>query len=108
MTEFSPDQKASYTTRKDNPWQHHFNRGIAAAFLTKLHMATGESVWLDRARRYQEFSMTTGLCQFESMQVCKSRWASGLLHAVTREARYGQWTRRLGNWFAEYQHIDGH
>ena len=108
VTEYAADEEATYVTKKDDPWQHHFNGGIAAAFLTKLYMATGHSEWLDLARQYQEFSMTTDDCQFESMQVCKSGWGAGLLYVVTREPRYGQWTRRLGDWFAERQYPDGH
>ena len=107
VTDFAPDQQATYVTRKDDPWQHHFNGGIAAAFLTNLHMATGENGWLDLARQYQEFSMTTDDCQFQSMQLCKSGWGSGLLWVATKEERYRDWTLRLGDWFVEHQLDDG-
>lgn len=102
------EQKALYLTKKNDPWQHHFNGGIAAAFLTELFMATGESEWLDLARAYQNFSMTTDECQFQSMQTCKSGWGSGLLSVVTRETHYRDWTIRIGDWFVENQHQDGH
>ena len=108
VMDYAPDQEAAYLTKKDEPWQYHFNGGIAAAFLTKLHMATGETEWLDLAREYQEFSMTTDECQFQSMQVCKSGWGAGLLYVVTREPRYRDWTVRLGDWFLEHQYEDGH
>lgn len=71
-------------------------------------MATGERAWLDLARFYQTFSMTTDACQFQSMQVCKSGWGSGLLYVTTREKRYREWTIRLGDWFVEHQCGDGH
>ena len=51
--------------------------------------------------------MTTDECQFQSMQVCKSGWGSGLLYVATREARYQDWTVRLGDWFVEHQLEDG-
>ena len=108
VKDFPPDQQALYVTLKNDPWQHHFNGGIAAAFLTKLHLATGESEWLDLARKYEEFSMTTDECQFESMQTCKSGWGSGLLYVVTREEAYRRWTVRLGDWFVGLQKGDGH
>ena len=108
VTHFSPDQQAVYVTRKDQPWQYHYNGGIAAAFLTGLYMATGAQQWLDLARKYQEFSMTTDECQFQSMQTCKSGWGSGLLYVVTREQKYRDWTLRLGDWFVEHQAADGH
>jgi hypothetical protein len=108
VADFAPDQQAVYVTRKDQPWQHHYNGGIAAAFLTQLYMATGEEQWLDLARKYQDFSMTTDACQFQSMQTCKSGWGSGLLYLVTREQTYRDWTLRLGDWFVEHQFADGH
>lgn len=108
IVECPADQEALYVTKKDSPWQHHFNGGIAAAFLTQLSMATGESEWLGLAKEYQEFSMSTDPCQFESMQTCKSGWGSGLLYRETREQSYRDWTVRLGDWFVEHQWKDGH
>ena len=89
-------------------WWVNFGAGIAAAFLTQLYMASGEKRWLDLAQAYQAFSMTSDACQFQSMQVCKSGWGAGLLYVVTREARYRDWTVRLGDWFLEHQFQDGH
>jgi len=108
VTQYAPDEAALYVTRKDHPWQHHYNGGIAAAFLSDLFAATGEAIWLDLARKYQNFSMTTDGCQFQSMQVCKSGWGSGLLYRETRELKYRDWTVRLGDWFTAAQFEDGH
>ena len=108
VMDYAPQDEAQYLTKKDEPWQHHFNGGIAAALLAKLHMATGEQRWLDLARRYQEFSMTTHECQFQSMQTCKSGWGSGLLYVVTREECYRDWTARMGDWFVEHQVAEGY
>ncbi len=107
VTEYPPDQQAVYVTLKDHPWQYHYDGGIAAAFLTKLYMATGEEEWFDLAREYQAFSMTTDECQFQSMQTCKSGWGSGLLYVVTRRQEYRDWTVRLGDWFVAHQFEDG-
>jgi hypothetical protein len=107
ITEAPAEQEVLYITRKDHPWQHHFNGGISAAFLAKLYMATGDVAWLDLARQYQEFSMTTDACQFESMQTCKSGWGAGLLYVATRDGRYRDWTVRMGDWFERLQHDDG-
>ena len=108
VADYPPAEEALYLTRKDQPWQHHFNGGIAAAFLAELYLATSGDKWLDLARRYQEFSMTTHECQFQSMQTCKSGWGSGLLYIATRETPYRNWTARLGDWFVENQFDDGH
>ncbi len=89
------------------PLQLFYNGGIAASFLTQLHMATGEGKWLDYARRYQQFSM--GCCpeQFETKQVCKSAWGSGLLYLATGDESYVSWIARMGEWFADGQDPDG-
>jgi len=108
IVDYMPEQEALYVTKKNEPWQHHFNGGIAAAFLTQLYMATGEREWLTLAKEYQEFSMTTDECQFQSMQTCKSGWGSGLLYVATQKRRYHDWTVRLGDWFVEHQLEDGH
>ena len=108
VTDFTAEDAALYVTRKDHPWQYHYNGGIAAAFLTHLYLATGEASWLESARRYQDFSMTTDECQFQSMQTCKSGWGAGLLYVATREEAYRDWTVRMGDWFLEHQAEDGH
>ena len=61
----------------------HFDGGIAAAFLAKLYLATGEDRWLDLAKRYQDFSMTSGDEMFHSWQTCKSGWGAGMLYIAT-------------------------
>ncbi len=108
VTDFAEDQAQDYVTQKDHPWQYHYNGGIAAAFLTKLHLATGGAEWLNLARKFQAFSTTTDECQFQSAQVCKSGWGSGLLYTATGETSYRDWTFRLGDWFVERQLDDGH
>ena len=100
--------EALYITRKDKPWQLHYNGGIAAAFLGQLYLAVKNDRWLDLARAYEKFSMTTDECQFQSMQICKSGWGSGLLYTITREREYLDWTGRLGDWFVDTQLNDGH
>ena len=108
ITDVPAGKDALYCTRKDDPWQHHFNGGIAAAFLSQLYLATGVQTWLDLARAYQEFSMSTDAVQFRSMQTCKSSWGSGLLYLATRDRTYFYWTRRMGDWFTSHQYADGH
>ena len=108
VIDVAEENEPLYITRKDHPWQHHFNGGIAAAFLTNLYLGSSDRKWLDLARQYQSFSMTTDACQFESMQTCKSGWGSGLLYVATRETAYRDWTRRIGDWFLSHQYPDGH
>ncbi|MEZ4531583.1 MAG: hypothetical protein R2855_11235 [Thermomicrobiales bacterium] len=76
-------------------------------FLTQLFMATGERRWLEYARRYQQFSMNSCEEQFDTKQVCKSAWGSGLLYLATGDEVYVPWIARMGEWFAEVQDADG-
>ena len=108
ITEYSGEQAVLYVTEKNDPWQHHYNGGIAAALLAELYLATADNHWLHSARNYQDFSMTTDACQFRSMQTCKSGWGSGLLWKATSDPIYQDWTYRMGNWFVEHQFADGH
>lgn len=89
------------------PLQLFYNGGIAASFLTQLFMATGESRWVEYARRYQQFSMASCPEQFETKQVCKSAWGAGLLYLATRDGAYVPWITRMGAWFADGQEADG-
>ena len=103
VTDYPAAEEAEYLTRKDAPWQHHFNGGIAAALLAGLFLATGEEHWLQSAHNYQAFSMTTDACQFRSMQTCKSGWGAGLLWVATGTPVYRDWTYRMGHWFVEHR-----
>jgi len=88
--------------------QYHYNGGIAAAALTHIWMVTGEDRWLDLAKRYQAFSIEATPLQFNTRQVCKSAWGSGLLTLATRSADYREWLVKMANWFAELQMPDGY
>lgn len=89
------------------PLQFFYNGGVAAAFLTHLSLATGEVRWLEYARRYQQFSMESCAEQFDTKQVCKSAWGSGLLYLATGDEAYLPWIVRMGEWFVAGQEADG-
>jgi hypothetical protein len=97
-----------YVNESQEIRQFHYNGGIAAACLTHLFMATGDDAWLDLARAYQRFSMESTPGQFETKQVCKSAWGSGLLTLATGDVAYLDWLIRMGDWFAAEQEPDGH
>ena len=82
--------------------------GIAAGFLCRLYLAEPRSEYLELARRYQAFSMTSTEQQFEYLTVCKSGWGSSLLYLITGEPKYEAWTYRMGDWFVARQHPDGY
>jgi hypothetical protein len=97
-----------YINESQEVRQMHYNGGIAAAFLARLHLATGDRQWLELARNYQAFSMNSTERQFEVMQVCKSGWGGALLYLITGEPLYRDWTIKMGDWFVANQHADGH
>lgn len=97
-----------YVNESQDVRQFHYNGGIAAACLAHLFMATGDGAWLDLARAYQRFSMASTPRQFETKQVCKSAWGSGLLTLAAGDDAYRDWLIRMGDWFAGEQEPDGH
>lgn len=102
------DDSRHYVNESQEVLQLHYNGGIAAAFLTPLFMRTADQTWLDLARAYQAFSMSSTERQFETKQVCKSAWGAGLLWLATRDPLYLAWATRLGDWFTAEQVEDGH
>ncbi len=82
--------------------------GIAAGFLCRLYLSEPRPEYLELARRYQAFSMTSTEKQFDYLTVCKSGWGSSLLYLITGESQYQAWTYRMGDWFVARQHPDGY
>ena len=108
VTEFPPERAFHYVVEAQQPRQRFTCGGIAAAFLCRLYQAVPRSEYLDLARRYQAFSMNSTERQFEVPQVCKSGWGSALLYQLTREPAYRAWTVRVGDYYVDSQHPDGH
>ncbi len=108
LTEFPDDIDRRHIVQEaQRPLQLFYNGGIAASFLTQLYMATGEIIWIDYARCFQQFSMDSCPEQFETKQVCKSAWGSGLIYLATGDATYLPWIARMGEWFVAGQEADG-
>lgn len=97
-----------YVNESQDVQQMHYNGGIAATFLARLYLATGDEQWLSLARDYQAFSMNSTERQFETAQVCKSGWGAALLYGITGERVYQDWAIKLGDWFVGNQYDDGH
>jgi hypothetical protein len=109
ITEVPPSEdRRQYVNESQDMKQMHYNGGMAAALLTRLYLATEDRQWLDLARQYQAFSMSSTALQFETKQVCKSAWGGGLLYAATGEPLYRDWTIKMGDWFVAEQYADGH
>jgi hypothetical protein len=95
-TEFPEDRQRLHSIRIDAPRQPYFNSGIAAAFLCRLAMATGDTAWVELAKRYIEISFHTLDEMYETAQVGKVGWGAALLYALDGTARYRELAERVG------------
>jgi hypothetical protein len=91
--------------------QAFYNPGIAAAFLGRYYLATGDHEALVAASRFLSLSAAGGPEQFnyqESRQICKFGWGSAVLtEADPGNASYESYTLRMTQWFVESQEADG-
>jgi hypothetical protein len=92
------------------PRQAFYNPGIAAAFLGRYHMATGNAEALELARQYLDLTVKGTEAQFDhtdSVQVCKFGWGAAVLLEATGEEQYLEHVLRMGRWFLDAQNEDG-
>jgi rhamnogalacturonyl hydrolase YesR len=74
----------------------YFNMGIAAAFLARLTMATGDHEWADLGKKYLEIGFNVHDEMYETAQVGKVGWGSALIYGVTGDRRYLDLATRVG------------
>jgi hypothetical protein len=107
VTEFAEDEAKAHVVEASEPMQYFFQPGIAAAFLSRLYMATDEMGYLDLARKYMAFAAG---CQhlFSAPQVCKVGWGAALLYQITKDADYFDLAMKVADYFIEEQHPEGY
>ena len=88
--------------------QSFFHPGIAAGFLARLHMATGEPEWLDLAREYMRFAEGVGEYHFRLLRAGKVGWAASVLYTLTGEDKYRDMAVRVGDNLIERQSAEGY
>lgn len=104
------DLEWQVVTNFDEPRQAFYNPGIAAAFLGRYYMTTGESEALSLARNYLQLTVTGSDAQFDSsqtVQVCKFGWGASVLLDATGERQYLDHALRMARWFCDAQNDDG-
>ena len=94
-------------TRDESRDQSFYHPGIAAGFLTRLYMATGESEWLDLAREYMRFCDYVGDYHFSLLRAGKVGWAASMLYTLTGEDKYRNMAIRVGDNLIETQSENG-
>ena len=84
-------------TRDESRDQSFYHPGIAAGFLTRLYMATGEREWLDLACEYMRFCEYVGDYHFSLLRAGKVGWAASMLHTITGDKKYRDMAIRVGD-----------
>lgn len=107
IIEFPEERARNAVVRADEEKQRYFQIGIAAAFLTKLSLATGETDHLDLAGKYLElaFRCTDGM--YDTAQVGKVGWGAALLFGATGDERVRELAIRVGDALLTQQNDDG-
>jgi hypothetical protein len=95
-TEFPPERQRLHSIRIDATRQMYFNIGIAAAFLSRLTMATGDASWVELGKRYLEIGFHVLDEMYETAQVGKVGWGAALTFGITGEERYRGLAERVG------------
>lgn len=107
LTDFPEERARAYCVEADKPKQWYFEPGIAAAFLCKMYLATGESSHLDLAESYIEFAMRCTQL-FSTPQVCKVGWGAALLYQITKKTQYYDLAMKVAEYFVEHQYPEGY
>lgn len=92
------------------PCQASYNPGIAAAFLARYFMQTGETRARDLGRAYLRLSAEGTERQFdygESKQICKFGWGASLMLLADPKGDHLRHVVRMAQWFVESQLEDG-
>jgi hypothetical protein len=95
-TEFPSERQRLHSIRTDTPRQTYFNAGIAAAFLSRLTMATGDASWAELGKQFLEITFHTLDEMYETAQVGKVGWGAALTYGVTGDERYRAHAQRVG------------
>ncbi|MBF6561240.1 MAG: hypothetical protein IVW56_13210 [Candidatus Binataceae bacterium] len=106
-TEFPPERQRLLSIRADKRRQRYFNMGIAAAFLSRLTLATGDGEWLDLGKRYLELAFHVLDEMYETAQVGKVGWGAALVYAGSGDRRYLELAARVGEALIAQQTPEG-
>ena len=87
--------------------QSFYHPGIAAGFLCRLYMATGEGEWLELAREYLRFCDYVGDYHFKLLRAGKVGWAAAMMYTLTGEDKYREMAVRVGDNLVETQTENG-
>ena len=95
-TEFPAERQKMHSIRVDTERQMYFNMGIAAAFLARLAMTTGDHEWADLGKKYLSIGFKVLDEMYETAQVGKVGWGAALVYAVTGDEKIRGLGERVG------------
>src|SRR2546423_3884024 len=95
-TDFPEDRQRLFSIRVDKRRQMYFNMGIAAAFLSRLAMATGDRDWIELGKRYLSIGFNVLDEMYETAQVGKVGWGSALIYGASGDEKYLRLAERVG------------
>ena len=105
--EFPEERQRMHSIRIDRTLQRYFNAGIAAAFLARLTMATGDPEWTALGKSYLEIGFHVLDEMYETAQVGKVGWGAALIYGVTGESRHLELAERVGHALIAQQTAEG-
>ena len=89
VTEVDPEDPIRYVlVNAEEGDQYFFHPGIAGGFLARLYQSTGETQWLELAKRYMLFAETATDNLFWLLRAGKVGWAASVLFTLTGERKY--------------------
>ncbi len=95
-TDFPAERQRLHSIRADTKRQMYFNMGIAAAFLARLAMATGDASWSSLGRNYLSIGFNVLDEMYETAQVGKVGWGSALIYGTTGDDKILGLAERVG------------
>ncbi len=102
-TSYPDERQKMHSIRADTPRQAYFNMGIAAAFLARLSLATGDASWSVLGRDYLQLGFNVLDEMYETAQVGKVGWGAALIYQTTGEDKMRHLAERIGEAMAAQQ-----
>ncbi len=95
-TQFPEERQKIHSIRHDTPRQAYFNMGIAAAFLARLAMSTGDGSWAVLGRDYLGLAFNVLDEMYETAQVGKVGWGAALVYQNSGDEKMRKLAERVG------------
>ncbi len=106
-TDFPEERQRLFSIRVDKRRQMYFNMGIAAAFLARLTMATGDREWVELGKNYLEIGFHVLDEMYETAQVGKVGWGAALVYGASGDTKYLDLAARVGRAMIAQQTPEG-